>query len=219
MQPGLNVFIAYHDASFSCTTFGGTCRPGDALTMSAQDFASYNFTCVSHTFAWDFGDGQTATGRFVTHTYAAAGVYQLQVTITSPTQTVTVLQPITVQCTLSTSGMTPTSGTWQGGTTVELSGFGFFGCCDTPPCPCPRVTFGGTDAEVLSCTSAVVRAVSPRHLPGPVVVAVITTGAIGPAVTNIRFSYLADATVPMFDLAFLLLLIGILGVVGIARLR
>lgn len=36
------------------------------------------------TYSWNFGDGTTATGEYVTHTYPEAGTYTLQVTATTP---------------------------------------------------------------------------------------------------------------------------------------
>lgn len=34
------------------------------------------------TYSWDFGDGGTATGAVTTHTYAAAGIYNVKLTVT-----------------------------------------------------------------------------------------------------------------------------------------
>jgi PKD repeat protein len=38
------------------------------------------------TYAWDFGDGTTATGPSVTHTYAALGVYTVSLVVSDPSE-------------------------------------------------------------------------------------------------------------------------------------
>ena len=48
-------------------------------------------------YAWDFGDGHTATGAHVAHTFTSAGLFNVELTVTSPTgQTHTVSQPVTI---------------------------------------------------------------------------------------------------------------------------
>jgi DNA/RNA endonuclease G (NUC1) len=53
------------------------------------------------TYSWNFGDGQTATGRDVTHSYAAAGTFTVTLTVTdsrglvaTATTTATITSPI-----------------------------------------------------------------------------------------------------------------------------
>ena len=53
---------------------------GSTLAMSAAGSVDPNGSVVGYT--WSFGDGTTATGAAVTHTYAQGGVYSVQVTIT-----------------------------------------------------------------------------------------------------------------------------------------
>ncbi|HEU4444471.1 MAG TPA: PKD domain-containing protein [Nitrososphaeraceae archaeon] len=51
-----------------------------------------------YTFSWDFGDGQTATGEIVTHTFENPGTYDVRVLVTdSAGQTVTDTEQVTVQ--------------------------------------------------------------------------------------------------------------------------
>jgi hypothetical protein len=53
---------------------------GPALAMSAAASLDPNGTIVS--YAWDFGDGATATGPAVAHTYAQAGTYPVRLVVT-----------------------------------------------------------------------------------------------------------------------------------------
>ncbi|MFN2261426.1 MAG: PKD domain-containing protein, partial [Psychroflexus sp.] len=54
---------------------------GDSLTFTAGgSFSDGN--SAGATYEWDFGDGNTATGETVTHTYANLGVFQVNLTIT-----------------------------------------------------------------------------------------------------------------------------------------
>jgi len=49
------------------------------------------------TYAWTFGDGQTATGRTVSHTYSLAGTYAVTLTVTNASsQSAFVTQSLTV---------------------------------------------------------------------------------------------------------------------------
>jgi PKD repeat protein len=68
-------------------------------------------------YAWDFGDGQTATGASVTHVFNSAGTYTLNVKATntasqstSATQQITVLSPSVTTPTISSSPSSPRAG-------------------------------------------------------------------------------------------------------------
>jgi len=69
-------------------------RPPQAVISTAVDAAtktvsfsadqSYDLDGDQLTYRWDFGDGATGTGVSATHTYAAAGTYQVTLTATDP---------------------------------------------------------------------------------------------------------------------------------------
>lgn len=68
-------------------------------------------------YTWDFGDGRTATGANVTHTYSSAGNYTLSVSATntasqsaSASQQITVLNPAVTTPTISSTPTLPTVG-------------------------------------------------------------------------------------------------------------
>ena len=54
-------------------------RVGEQITVSAQDSV---FRGKKMSFAWDFGDGTTATGMDASHTFQAAGGYPVLLTLT-----------------------------------------------------------------------------------------------------------------------------------------
>jgi PKD repeat protein len=86
MLPGNNVFITYQSAS--CSYLGGMCTSGESIAFTAAAF-NYDFACDTHTFHWDFGDGAQGSGRSVTHTFGAAGAYNVSLTIGNGSENVT----------------------------------------------------------------------------------------------------------------------------------
>jgi PKD repeat protein len=84
-----NAFIAYRGLTSGCNhnSEAIACNGGEQLAMAAA-FFQYNFTCATHTYTWDFGDGsEPASGQEVNHAYAAQGTYTAKVTISNGQQT------------------------------------------------------------------------------------------------------------------------------------
>lgn len=63
------------DAEFDLTDPGG---------CGAKTYTFYSRNIPSATTLWDFGDGNTATGNTVTHTYTIPGSYQVTMEVTMP---------------------------------------------------------------------------------------------------------------------------------------
>jgi PKD repeat protein len=100
---------------------------GESVTFTGSAFGTPSFT-----YTWDLGDGTTASGPIVTHTYTAAGDYQVTLTVTNPcgqqavTRTLTVVEgcnPV-YGAGLAWTPITPTVGE-----TVTFTGSAF----GTPP--------------------------------------------------------------------------------------
>lgn len=60
--------------------YSGTADSPISLSATATNSSGQNITAATYT--WSFGDGTTATGQTVNHTYTAAGSYQVKVTST-----------------------------------------------------------------------------------------------------------------------------------------
>lgn len=56
-----------------------TVSPGDTVTFDASQSTDSDGTIQS--YQWDFGDGNTATGQSVTHSYSADGTYTVTLTV------------------------------------------------------------------------------------------------------------------------------------------
>ena len=69
----------------------------DNLTLAVDGGTSADPDGTIAAYAWDFGDGSTATGAAPAHSYAAAGTYQVTLTVTDNLGgTDTLTQPVTV---------------------------------------------------------------------------------------------------------------------------
>jgi len=56
-------------------------KVGEAITFDASASASNGVAIIC--YQWDFGDGEQATGKIVTHTYATAGTYIIKLNVTN----------------------------------------------------------------------------------------------------------------------------------------
>jgi PKD repeat protein len=85
-----NVFISDTDGNgTSCISNQSQCLNGLSINFAASSLG-YNFGCGAHTYSWNFGDGGTATGSPVTHTFATANTYNVVLTIANQGQTLQV---------------------------------------------------------------------------------------------------------------------------------
>src|SRR5207302_9801092 len=106
MTAGANVFIVYSNASSSCSNTGGVCAPNEPISFLAGSF-NYDFNCAAHTFSWTYGDGNTGSGKSVSHTYASPGPYTVSLTIANGGQSVTMSSTVNVD--VGNGGHPPTS--------------------------------------------------------------------------------------------------------------
>jgi type II secretory pathway pseudopilin PulG len=116
---------------------------------------------------------------------APPGTGAVDITVTTPIETsaTTPADLYTYQIAAPTvTGVSPSSGTRYGGTTVTVTGTNFTGAT--------AVNFGGTNASnftVLSSTQ--IRVVTPAHSWGTVDVRVTTPGGTSPTNSSARFTY------------------------------
>ena len=76
-------------------------------------------------YAWTFGDGATATGRTATHTYAAAGTFDVTLVVTDDDgATSTVVQPLTVAAVPANTAPTAAFTSTTSGLDVAFDGAG-----------------------------------------------------------------------------------------------
>jgi PKD repeat protein len=142
-----NVWIAYHDPNLTCGLTGqGACPTGVPITFG-NGTSFYDFSCATHTFSWQFDDGTMATGWTADHTYTTVGPHTVNLTISNPSQTITLSQVVNTQACIPPFGarigisapfipgqyrmqVIPMSGTnltytWYAGTTVIGGGSQF----------------------------------------------------------------------------------------------
>jgi PKD repeat protein len=137
------------------------------LTAAVDATASSDPEGPLASYAWAFGDGATGTGATASHTYAAAGTYQVQLTVTdgggltsTVTKPVTVLappnQPPTAAVTANVSGLTAVldgSGSSDSDGTVAAYAWDFGdGTTGTGVSPSHTYTADGTYQVTLTVT-------------------------------------------------------------------
>lgn len=93
-------------------------HPGQAVTFDAS-----SSTGGPTQYAWDFGDGTTAAGQVVTHTYATAGAYTVRLTISRSGSTAQTQRGVSV----ISNAPPPPDATFQTSATC-LNQFGFEQC-------------------------------------------------------------------------------------------
>lgn len=105
---------------FSCSEDVGEPLPTSAIIHYSIVEKQVAFTALSvntHTYLWDFGDGQTSTEPNPVHAYKEGGYYKVKLSVTGGTGTVTSESQLAVAITpyvLLTGGATDTDGkTWK----------------------------------------------------------------------------------------------------------
>ncbi|HZN66019.1 MAG TPA: DNRLRE domain-containing protein, partial [Tepidisphaeraceae bacterium] len=98
------------------------------LTISFSGAGSSDPDGDALTYTWDFGDGVTASGRDVAHTYKRAGRFTARLTVSDGEGGTDASEPITVTAGSSAPSATigtPASGTlYRGGQTISFAGSG-----------------------------------------------------------------------------------------------
>ena len=124
--------VTYFTAPSGCSSaiVGVPCAAGETVSFQASPntFAGYNFSCGTHTFTWNYGDGGSGTGQFASHAYANGGTYNASVTVNSPTGTLSFPVNVTVAGAGGGGCTAPTTSNM----TIALTG-GTSGCSSSNP--------------------------------------------------------------------------------------
>ena len=108
----LGAFFSKIDTNAYLNGTGG--RIGTELSFDASGSVVSNVPedNVAVGWSWDFGDGETAKGEVVTHTYEKAGTYTVKLTVTdSAGRSATVEEPLVVKEALATVSSDTTEST------------------------------------------------------------------------------------------------------------
>jgi|GEM_PF-6420126 len=91
------VYLAYVASDGSCSS--GDDRPcnANAVIQFAPLSLYYNFSCMTHWFHWEFGDGSTTEAAYPTHIFAGAGEETVSVTIDNGMESVRLARNIVVR--------------------------------------------------------------------------------------------------------------------------
>jgi PKD repeat protein len=94
-QGNVYIFHVGQDGVCASGDSGHPCNAGVPVQFTVGAFG-YSFSCSPHMFLWNFGDGATAMTLNPMHTYASAGTYNVSVTISTPSQVMTLVEQVTV---------------------------------------------------------------------------------------------------------------------------
>jgi PKD repeat protein len=78
-----SAYVAYTGLASGCTIVAGACNPGEPVQIGLWADNGYNLACSTPSVTWLFGDNTTGSGLSTTHTYATAGTYQVQATLSN----------------------------------------------------------------------------------------------------------------------------------------
>ncbi|WP_226022988.1 PVC-type heme-binding CxxCH protein [Halomicrobium salinisoli] len=98
-------------AEFTASTT--TVTPGEEVTFDAADSSSPDGAITS--YEWAFGDGSSASGESVSHTYDSAGEYDVTLTVTD--------EPGATDSTTTTVAVEADSGALDPSATIQLDGY------------------------------------------------------------------------------------------------
>ncbi|HEX8769720.1 MAG TPA: M28 family peptidase, partial [Acidimicrobiales bacterium] len=98
VAPDRNPIVAYYEALPNEVEVGKPVKFDGNGSYQFADVAAHSYVPDSElTYEWDFGDGQTGTGKVVEHSYADSGKYQSKLTVRRGDQSATMELPITVE--------------------------------------------------------------------------------------------------------------------------
>ena len=81
--PGISPLVSFRLIQYTPPTLTATATPTSGnIPLSVAFAANVTNGVAPYTYAWAYGDSNTASGQAVTHTYATAGTYNWTVTVT-----------------------------------------------------------------------------------------------------------------------------------------
>jgi FOG: PKD repeat len=87
-----SAYVVYTGPVSGCTAVTGVCNPGESVFFVLWPDSGYNLNCGNTTVSWLFGDNTTGTGLSLSHTFATAGIYHVQATVSNSAGTFTYTQ-------------------------------------------------------------------------------------------------------------------------------